>query len=347
MFAENPPYLNIEMQKPEISIILPFFNATSSLARALESITMQSFAGFECVLIDNNSTDGSTEIAQDFCTKDRRFLLFHESRQGVMHAHSAGLSMSSSRYIARMDADDWMYPDRLERQFNFMEAHPEISVLAGQAEYIGQSSETQGFQRYVNWSNGVLSHRDIFLKQFVESPIINPTIMYRREVADTHGSYIDDDFPEDYELWLRWLSRGVTFHKLAKPVIKWYDSKTRLTRQDQRYSDQAFFKIKTQYLAKWLKLNNPHHPNVGVWGASRISRNRAKLLEKNGVQIDHYIDISKKRQLDKLVMYYKDIPNPDTIFILVYLKEETMRADTIRFLLQRGFREGVNFVLAS
>jgi glycosyltransferase involved in cell wall biosynthesis len=335
------------MKKPEISIILPFFDATHTLSRALESITTQSFTDFECILVDNNSNDGSGEIAKHFCSQDPHFLLFHEPRQGVMHAHNTGLSMSRGKYIARMDADDWMFPYRLERQFNFLEAHPEIDVVAGQAEYIPHSTETLGFQRYVNWSNSILSHEDISLKQFVESPIINPTVMFRKEAADIHGSYKHGDFPEDYELWLRWLRGGVSFYKLPFPVLKWYDSASRLTRTDQRYSDMTFFDIKTRYLSGWLKDRNPHHPEVAIWGASKISRSRSNLLNDHGVRIANYIDISNKRQLDKAVINYKDIPEPGSIFILVYLKEEIMRAETTDFLMDRGYEEGVHFLLVS
>jgi hypothetical protein len=140
---------------------------------------------------------------------------------------------------------------------------------------------------------------------------------------------------------------GVSFHKLSFPVLKWYDSESRLTRKDERYSDQAFFNIKTRYLAYWLQEHNPHHPDVAVWGASKISRNRAIILENLGIHIACYIDISDKRQLDKAVVFYKDIPEPGIVFILIYLKEQTMRAETCRFLIQRGYVEGEHFLLVS
>lgn len=335
------------MKRPEISIILPFYNAATTLAHAIESIVAQSFMDFECILVDNNSIDESRDIAMAFCENDPRLNLIHESKQGVTHAHNAGMVISKGKYIARMDADDLMFPDRLEKQYNFLEDHPGIYVLAGHAEYIPHSPETEGFQRYVNWSNSIMTHQDILLKQFMESPIINPTVMWRREISDKYGSYRNGEFPEDYELWLRWLSQGVKFHKLSSPLIKWHDSAQRLTRTDNRYSDQAFFEIKTKYLAQWLKIHNPHYANVVVWGASKISRNRAIILESHGIEIQNYIDISQKRQLDKSVIYYKDIPEPGKIFILVYLKEEKMRSKTVKYLNERTYKEGVDFLLVS
>lgn len=335
------------MNTPDISILLPFYNAEKTIERALKSISCQTFKNFECILINNNSTDKSGLIAADFCNRDSRFLMVSEEKQGVVYANNKGLSMAKGRFIARMDADDWSFPDRLSTQFNYLQTHKEYEVVAGRAIYIAHKPNTEGFQRYVNWSNQIVDFQDIQLEQFVESPIINPTVMWRKEVSDLHGSYKNGDFPEDYELWLRWLEKGVKFHKLAQPVIKWYDDDSRLTRIDNRYSDEAFFKIKTSYLAKWLKANNPHHPKVLVWGASKISRKRAKLLEIHGIDISAFIDISIKRKLDKRIIYYKDIPSPREIFVLVYLKEETMRINTINFLEDHGFREGENFILVS
>ncbi len=335
------------METPQISIILPFFNAEKTLARALDSLSKQTFLDFECIMVDNNSSDGSRDIARQYMNEDGRFRLMDEPAQGVTFAHNTGMTNANGRYIARMDADDWMFPNRLEKQYDCLEKNPEIDVVAGLAEYIPHKAETEGFQRYVSWSNSILETRDIFLKQFIESPVINPTAMWHRKISDKYGSYRHGSFPEDYELWLRWLSNGVKIYKLPIPVIKWYDSEKRLTRTDPRYSDHAFFDIKTRYLAQWLKNNNPKHPYVTVWGASKISRNRARMLEENGIHIQSFIDLSTKRQLDKKVIFYKDLPEPGEIFILVYLKEETMRSETVKFLSNKGYKEGMHFLLAS
>lgn len=332
---------------PDISVILPFYNAGLTLERALISIKNQSFENYECILINNNSTDKSVEIASKHCDLDHRFILVHEPIQGVVHAHNRGMKVAKGRYIARMDADDWSFPDRLMKQFMFLENHRAYGAVAGKAAYVAHKAETEGFQRYVNWSNGILDYEDILLKQFIESPIINPTAMWRKEVSTQYGSYADGDFPEDYELWLRWLEKGVKIHKLPDHLIRWYDSEQRLTRVDDRYSDDSFFNIKTRYLANWLHNHNPFHPNVVVWGASKISRNRSKLLEGYEVIVTGFIDISRKRQLKQEIIYYKNISSPQEIFILVYLKEETMRSRTQEFIEGKGFIEGKNYLLVS
>ena len=102
---------------------------------------------------------------------------------------------------------------------------------------------------------------------------------------EQHGLYRSGDFPEDYEMWLRWLDQGVKIAKVPQIVLDWHDSETRLTRTDSIYSDRAFYEVKSRYLAKWLSEHNPFHPYVHVWGASRISRRRVRILEKHGMFI--------------------------------------------------------------
>ena len=330
-----------------VTVLLPFYNAENTLGRAIESILHQTFPNFELLLINNNSNDESATIASNYCEKDARCMLIHEETPGIVHALNLGLEVASGKYIARMDADDWSFPERLYRQYNFLEMNKSYGVVAGQAIYVPYNNKTEGFQRYVDWSNSILEFKKIYNRQFMESPIIHPTVMWRKEISEENGVYRQGDFPEDYELWLRWLEKGKRFHKLKEPVLKWFDNDNRLTRVDSRYSDLAFFMIKSLYLAKWLKKHNPFHPEVFIWGASKISRNRAKLLQNHGIQISGYIDITTKRQLDKKVIFYKDIASGQEIFILIYLREETMRAKTQQFLKHRGYVEGQNYLLVS
>lgn len=101
---------------PEISVILPFYNAEKTLETAVESILNQSFSNFELLLIDNCSTDKSFSIAQKLAKKDPRIWLLTEENPGVAHAMNCGLKNAHGKFIARMDADDISLPARLEKQ---------------------------------------------------------------------------------------------------------------------------------------------------------------------------------------------------------------------------------------
>ncbi len=335
------------MHSPLATVIIPFYNAQQTIGRAIESISKQTYTNFECILVNNNSTDNSRKIAESIVLKDTRFWIIEENKQGVMFASNTGAKAAKGKYIARMDADDWSFPDRLEKQVHFLENNLNYGAVAGLAEHIGNPETTAGFSRYVDWSNSVQTYEELTCKQFIEMPLVNPTAMWRKETGEKYGLYKKGNFPEDYEMWLRWLSKGVKIKKLPEPVLKWYDSPTRLTRTQEIYSDKSFYKIKSQYLAMWLEKNNPFYPNVVVWGASKISRRRAKLLVKHGIEITAYIDIKRSRQIDKEIIFYQEIPSPKKIFVLVYIKQMDAREEIQEYLHQKGFVEGVNYLLIS
>ena len=337
----------MKIHMPKVSVILPFYNAESSLERAIESIAFQSLKDFECILINNNSIDKSIEIANKWTKEDNRFILIHEKRQGVIFASNAGSETAKGTYIARMDADDWAYPNRLKLQAKFLDTHLEFGAVSSLVKHISHSENTKGFARYVDWVNSIVSYEEILNNQFVESVIVNPSAMWRKEIADKYGMYKDGNFPEDYEMWLRWLSEGVKIEKLNETTLDWYDSDTRLTRTQSIYSDSAFYRIKTKYLAKWLEKNNPFHPHIAIWGASRISRRRARLLKQYGIEIDFYIDISRKRERDLNIVYYNEIPSSDKVFILTYIKQMNAKDEIQIFLHNKGFLEGINYLLVS
>lgn len=251
------------------------------------------------------------------------------------------------RYIARMDADDTAEPSRLKYQSNYLDQHPDCEAVAGLVEHVSHSDEAAGFSRFVDWSNSIQSYEEIYNNRFIELPVVNPTLMWRKETAQKHGLYRAGDFPEDYEMVLRWLESGVKIVKIPVVVLQWHDSDTRLTRTDDIYSDRSFYNIKSLYLASWLKKNNPYHPYVSIWGASRVSRRRARLLEQHGVQLKNYIDTKRSRQIGSEIIYYKDMPAAGQMFILSYIRQMDNRDRIREFLYGRGYLEGKDFLMVS
>lgn len=315
--------------------------------QAIRSIQMQSYPDFECILIDNNSTDQSRKIAEQWVQHDKRFRLTEEHRQGVTFASNKGFRLSQGNYVARMDADDLSLPDRLKNQADFLDNQPEIGVASGLTEYVNPANKMTGLGNYVNWVNSLRTHEEIQRARFVDAPVINPTTMWRRTIAEKLGMYHDGDFPEDYEMWLRWMEAGVRIHKTPCKVLKWTDSANRLTRTNPIYREEAFYQIKSKYLAKWLEDNNPHHPHVTIWGASKTSRKRAFMLEKFNVRIEAFIDIKKTRQINHPVIYHKELSSPPDRFILIYVKQWHAKPRIQSFLHSKHYREGMHYLFVS
>ena len=330
---------------PQVSVILPFFNAEETLERALQSIANQTFKDYECIMVNNNSTDSSVDIAEAWVKKDSRFKLKHEKNQGVAFASNRASESARGKYIARMDSDDWAFPERLRMQVDFLDENPGYGAVGGLVEHVGYDEKNEGMVRYVNWVNSVRSYEDIMISRFIELPIVNPTAMWRAELMEEHGMYRDGPFPEDYELWLRWLTAGVKICKVDQPLIKWYDSPERLTRTNPVYKDSSFYSIKTKFLAEWLVNNNPFHPEVAVWGPSRLQRRRAVMIEEYGIRINYFIDIKKSRQIDEKIVYYEDLPEAGNSFILVYIRILRARDSVMEFLESKGYVKGKDYLM--
>jgi len=330
---------------PVISVILPFYNTERTLKYSVKSILNQNFTDFELLLINNNSTDKSFEIAEKLEKSDNRIKLLQEKKQGVVFASQKGFDCVTSDFVARADADDVWYPNKLSLQYAFLKKHPKIDVVSCRVRYIG-NPDNIGMFTYVKNTNKHLTHAKISLNRFSELQVINPTILFRKNIAEKFGFYKEGNFPEDYELFLRWIEKGVKYHKLSENLLDWYDSETRLTRIDKRYSFDAFYRIKSEYLFRFLKENNPFFPEIVAWGAGKLSKKRVKYLEDKGIKIKYFIDVDKKKINDKTVISYKDIPEPINIFIVSFVNNRGIRDKIRDFLLSKNYLEGKHFILA-
>ncbi|MFA9388367.1 MAG: glycosyltransferase family 2 protein [Prolixibacteraceae bacterium] len=330
-------------QAPKVSVVLPFYNAKQTLEKAVRSILNQTFHDFELILVNNNSTDESNRISLLMASEDGRIQVLQEPRQGVTFAANTGNVAAKGQYIARMDADDFSHPARLEKQVELLDANPEIGVTSCLVQHIGHQANTNGLYKFVEWTNSIQQADEIALNCFIEAPIINPTVLFRRELLDLHGGYIHGDFPEDYEMWLRWINNGVKIQKVPEVLFDWHDSDSRLTRTDERYSTEAFYRTKTEHLAKWLLENN--HPYIWVWGAGRITRQRAKLLQEKGIWIEGYIDVKERKLLDACCIAYENFNWDAPAFFLSYVANWGARDEIRNYLIAKGKIEGEDFIL--
>jgi glycosyltransferase involved in cell wall biosynthesis len=328
----------------KISVIMPVWNAGDTVLRAIDSLRAQTLQPHEIIVINDGSTDGTRDILH----QQMDIKLLDHSHRGIVPALNDGLAAAEGEYIARMDADDICHPQRLELQAAYLDVYKDIGFIGSRVGFGGSREQQAGYATYVDWINEQITPEQITLNRFIESPFAHPSVMFRRELPEQFGAYRDGPFPEDYELWLRWMANGVKAAKIDEELLTWSDPPTRLSRTDTRYSIDAFYETKAEYLAMWLKENNPHSPDVIIWGAGRTTRKRAAILTKFGLRITKYIDL-KPRTLDcgTPVIHHNDIPSPEECFIIPMVGNRGARAKIEDFLHQRGFTAGRNCIAAS
>ena len=328
----------------KISVLLPLHNEQALLGEALASLTAQTRREFEIVAVDDGSTDASAELLAAHARRDSRLHVTRLPHGGVVSALNAGLAAARGRYIARMDADDIAAPERLALQSDFLDRRPDVGLVASRVRFLGDRAAQAGMARFVDWTNALLQPEAIARERFVESPFVHPSVMFRRELIETLGGYRDGDFPEDYELWLRWLEAGVRMEKLDAVLLDWRERPGRLTRSDPRYRVDAFFRCKAPYLARYLAERNPHHPRVTVWGAGRATRLRLRALFALGIEPAAWIDIDPDkigwRVQGAPVVGPHALPGPDEAFVLVAVGKRGARELIEPILLARGHELG-------
>ena len=328
----------------KVSVVMPVYNAEGTVLQALDSLRAQRFQSMEIIVVNDGSTDGTLELLRN----QPNIKLLDHSHRGIVSALNDGLAAANGDYIARMDADDLCHPERIEKQASFLDAFPDLGIVGCRVGFGGDREKQAGYAAHVDWINELIEPDDIALNRFVESPFAHPSVMFRRELFEKYGAYRDGPFPEDYELWLRWMATGVKAGKVDEELLMWNDPSHRLSRTDERYSIDAFYKTKAEYLFQWLEKNNPHHPELIVWGAGRVTRKRTAILEQYGIRITQYIDI-KKRQLNcgTPVILPNKIPDPETCFVLPMVGKRGVRDQIRPILHERGFTEGKNCIFAA
>lgn len=289
---------------PLVSVVLPTWNAARTLDAALQSLLDQRPApnaplpDFEIIVVDDGSTDGTRSLLERWSAEDRagsRLRALHLPHAGIAAALNAGLAAARGEFIARMDADDTAHPERLARQTAHLRHNPALTLSASRVKFGGEDAQAHGFAHFVDWQNSLLSPTRIARARFRDTPVCHPSVMFRREAVERLGGYRDGDFPEDWEIWLRWLDSGAVMEKLPQQLLVWNDAPTRATRADQRYARAACDRLRARWLARELERDNPFHPLVWVLGAGRVARQRLEPLWHMGVTPAAYVDIDPNK----------------------------------------------------
>lgn len=333
---------------PAVSILMPVRNGAETLDRALLSIRSQTMEDWELVVVDDGSTDGTPRVLTDIAARDPRIRVITLPPVGIASALQAGCDACRGGWIARMDADDWMNPERLVAQLAFADQHPELGVVSCLVRYGGDAA---GYSAHVDWLNALVSPESIALRRFVESPVAHPSVMFRKDLLEKHGGYRDGGFPEDYELWLRWMDVGVTFGKAPRELLEWSDPPGRLSRTDPRYSVESFYQTKCRYLARWLGGNVDPARKLWLWGAGRVTRRRFDALENEGFRFEGFIDVDPRKKNEhrdgRRVVMADDLPERARAFIIVGVGNRGARERIEAHLLERGWIEGRDFLFAA
>ncbi len=200
----------------EISILMPVFDVGAAyLAECWESIRAQTFREWELVLVDDGSRAAETVAEIDRIADDPRVVLIRlEENHGIARALNIGLGRCRGRLVARMDADDMMVTTRLQRQYDYLLAHPDVTILGTQVQAINERGTPEPFQP--------TDHPEQVTDEYIEHQrntseiwfLNHPTVMLRRRDVMKLGGYPPYRVAQDLGLWLKVVSAGLKIHNL-------------------------------------------------------------------------------------------------------------------------------------
>lgn len=242
---------------PEISVCMAMRNASRYLRECIDSILGQTFADFELLIVDDSSTDGSVDIVRSYA--DPRIRLICREHDFIASLNTL-LCEARGRYIARMDADDVMMPDRLQVEFDYLEAHPEVAAVCSHATRIDASSNPVG-----HIGQGAEA-RPITPRMMCETNhVCNPTTMMRREVIDSCLGYdCDFKYAEDYHFWCRVVADYGPMVCLPQTLLLYRNSDTQVTVTHREEMDNATDRIRHWLTSLLVDRANPDYVDPAV-----------------------------------------------------------------------------------
>jgi len=213
------------MITPQVSVLLPVYNAQDYLRESIDSILNQSFTDFELIIINDGSTDRSKEMIDSYT--DPRIRLIDQDNAGLPVSLNRAIAIAKGQYLARQDADDVSLPNRLAEQVEFMESNPSCGLLGTWAQILEVNTPTD---RELNHpcDNGEIQIKLMFYNCFVHS-----SVMIRKDSLNVAGIYPEDPAkfpPEDYDLWLR-IAKNFQVANLPKVLLQYRELPSSISRQ--------------------------------------------------------------------------------------------------------------------
>lgn len=225
--------------KPLVSVIMSEYNTnTELLEESIKSILTQTYSNFELIIIDDCGKNNVKNISDEF--NDDRIKVYKNNRNsGLVYSLNKAIEKAKGKYIARMDTDDYSYPDRLKKQVEFMEKNKKYDIIGGNADlYDGRDI----------WG-GTSGYGEITVKKMLNGcPLIHPSVMYKKNVIVDIGGYQNYNRCEDYATWIEAVVQGYKIYKIPDILTKYHLSPEDYKKRTLKTRKGFFKMLKFQYI---------------------------------------------------------------------------------------------------
>jgi len=186
-----------------VDVLIPVYNARKTVRRAIASIQAQTYTELRIIVVDDGSSDGTSQVLQDIAAADPRVTVLHQENRGIVDALNNGLSLCRAEYLARHDADDIAYPERFEIQLDYLNRNPDCIAVGSAVRHIDAEDRPTGSYGLIS-----LAQADEYWVPAREPYLIHPFLMIRRQALEDARGYRHVHHAEDADLYWRLRSRG-------------------------------------------------------------------------------------------------------------------------------------------
>ena len=325
------------MQRPLVSILIPFKNTEAFLDECLQSIIHQSYEHWEALAVNDHSDDSSARIVKKYSKLDSRIKVLENVGSGIIPALQNAYSKSTGSLITRMDSDDIMQPNKLEIMVHSLLKKGKGHLAVGQVKYFSHRGISDGYDRYEKWLNRLTEKGVNYSEIYKECVIPSPCWMAFREDFDEVGAFEPDRYPEDYDLTFRFYEKGLKCIPCNQVLHQWRDYDTRTSRTSVHYAQNYFLELKLHYFVK-LELDKKRP--LTLWGAGNKGKEIAKGLLERNIPFQWLCDNPKK--IGKIIygqemLHFKklkELHRPQSIVTVANAKSQVMIHDYFSGLKQ-------------
>ncbi len=327
-----------------VSVVLPVRNGGEFLVEAVGSILSQTFKNLELLLIDDHSTDDAIESLDK---NDPRLKIINSKGNGVVDAFNTGFEAARGAYIARMDADDISLPGRIKQQLDYLDEHHRVDISGCCVDIFSEAGIQGGLERYQSWLNSVRTPEQVHQQIFIESPLPNPSLMFRNAALQRLGGYRNNHWPEDYDLLLRADAAHMRMGKPEPVLLRWREHESRITHTDSLYDRQNFMRAKSHFLVRYRLQDRPSI----IWGAGPTGRLMFDLITAQGGKVEGFIEVHPRRigglKRGLPVWPMDKVKNLGTAMLLVAVGAAGAREEIADYLYRHGKIPGEDYLFVA
>ncbi|MDG2308701.1 MAG: glycosyltransferase family 2 protein [Candidatus Binatia bacterium] len=332
---------------PLVSVLLPVYQAEATLPACLASLERQTLTDWECVIVDDGSTDGTAHCAARFVGREPRARVLRRDHHGLVETLNAGLEACSGTFIARMDADDLMHRERLRLQVDHLRRHPDEAGVGCHVRIFPRDSMRDGLRAYERWLGSIDDAARVRAERFIESPVAHPTWLVRREILTSYG-YRDVGWPEDYDFLLRLHQDGHAFGIVPRRLVSWREHPNRLTHTAAAYEIEQFPLLKAAFLRQGFLADRKTYV---LWGYGHTGKILRRALIAHDREPSHIVEVHPGRLGQRIhgapVISPDDLADHPGERIVTSVAGAGPRGEVRAALARMGFVELRDFVCAA